>query len=206
MTIQITGKNVDAGTAFKDYVATKLPAAIEKYVGTDITGHLRLEKERGRFRTDCSIRLPTGLVIEAHGDADSAYASADVAIERLETRIRRHKRRLKRHHNGRETQDPIAEFAARDYTVSVEDEPEDQPHDTHPVIVAETERAILELPVSAAVMQLDLSDRAFWVFRNAAHGGLNVVYRRADGHIGWIDAGPTAGKAQLNGANPAKRA
>lgn len=205
MTIQITGKNVDAGSAFKDYVTEKLPAAIEKYVGREITAHLRLEKERGRFRSDCSIRLRSGLVIEAHGDAESAYASADVAIERLETRLRRHKRRLKQHHNGRATQGTIAETSARDYTVSVDDEGENDAHDAHPVIVAETERAIPELPVSAAVMQLDLSDRPFWVFRNAAHGGLNVVYRRGDGHIGWIDAGPQGEHGDLNGTKSVKR-
>jgi ribosomal subunit interface protein len=193
MTIQITGKNVDAGTAFKDYVSNKLPAALEKYVGNEISGHLRLEKERnGRFHTDCSIRLASGIVLEARGDADSAYASADAAIERLETRVRRHKRRLKSHHNGRDTSGSVIEFHARDYTVSVDDEAAGEANDHHPVIVAETERSIPELPVSAAVMQLDLADRPFWVFRNAAHGGLNVVYRRPDGNIGWIDAGPSS--------------
>lgn len=205
MTIQITGKNVDAGTAFKEYVASKLPAAIEKYVGPDISGHLRLEKERGRFRSDCSIRLRSGLVLEAHGDADTAYASADAAIERLETRLRRHKRRLKNHHNGRGSDGPVVSLNARDYTVSVDDEKDDDTSGAHPVIIAETERAIPELSVSAAVMQLDLSDRSFWVFRNAAHGGLNVVYRRGDGHIGWIDAGATSELGQINGASPAKR-
>ena len=97
MTIQVTGKNVEAGEAYTGYISNRIATALEKYVGSDISGHIRLEKEKGRFRTDCSIKLQTGLVLEARGDGNDAYQSADAAVERLETRVRRHKRRLKRH-------------------------------------------------------------------------------------------------------------
>jgi len=103
MTIQVTGKNVDAGDAFKGYISSKITTALQKYIGPEISGHIRLEKERGRFRTDCSIRLRSGFILEAHGDGTDAYQSADSAIERLETRVRRYKRRLKRHHANRES-------------------------------------------------------------------------------------------------------
>ena len=190
MTLQVTGKNVEAGDAFKVYITEKLGDSLEKYIGPEISGHIRLEKERGRFRTDCSIRLKTGLLLESHGEGADAYASADAAVERMDKRLRRYKRRLKSHHNGHGRDHNSRDIAATDYTVRAD---EDDTHATealseHPVIIAEAEHSIKEHAVSEAVMQLDLTDRSFLVFRNAAHGGLNVVYRRADGHIGWIDA------------------
>ena len=190
MTLQVTGKNVEAGEAFKVYITDKLSDSLEKYIGPEISGHIRLEKERGRFRTDCSIRLKTGLLLESHGEAGDAYASADAAVERMDKRLRRYKRRLKSHHNGRTRDTHAHEVATPDYTVRADEDEADSaaPLSEEPVIIAEAERGIRELPVSEAVMQLDLTDRSFFVFRNASHGGLNVVYRRADGHIGWIDA------------------
>jgi ribosomal subunit interface protein len=190
MTIQITGKNVDAGDAFKAYVSEKIDSVLGKYIGSDITSHIRLEKEKTQFRTACSIRLKSGLQLDAHGDGLTAYASADTALEHLEKRLRRHKRRIKNHHNGR-PQMPIRESSASDYTVQIDDEDDASTaaakENGMPVVIAESERSIRELAVSEAVMQLDLSDGAFLLFRNAGHGGLNVVYRRQDGHIGWID-------------------
>ena len=197
MTLQVTGKNVEAGEAFKIYITDKLSDSLEKYIGPELSGHVRLEKERGRFRTDCSIRLKTGLLLESHGEAADAYASADAAVERMDKRLRRYKRRLKSHHNGRARHEIAREFATPDYTVRADEDDVDSaaPLSEEPVIIAEAERGIRELAVSEAVMQLDLTDRSFFVFRNAAHGGLNVVYRRPDGHIGWIDAKAAETKA-----------
>ncbi|MGW8205946.1 MAG: ribosome hibernation-promoting factor, HPF/YfiA family [Hyphomicrobiaceae bacterium] len=196
MTIQVTGKNVDAGEAYKTYILDKISIVLEKYIGPEISGHVRLEKDKVGFRTNCSIRLRTGLQVEAHGDGADAYGSADSAVERLEKRIRRYKRRLKSHHIGRDNSTFGAEQLARDYTVRVsEEEDETETPAEHPMIIAEAERGIRVLTVSAAVMQLDLSENQFLVFRNAAHGGLNVVYRRRDGNVGWID--PAAQSAHL---------
>ena len=194
MNIQFTGKNVDPGEAYKTYVSEKFVSNLEKYIGPDVSGHVRLERERNHFRTECSIRLRSGLLLEARGDAADAYASADAAVEHLEKRVRRHKRRLKSHHNGRDV--PLNEVAAWDYTVRA-DTNDEESEDHHPVIVAESERGILELPVSEAVMHLDLTESSFLVFKNAGHGGLNIVYRRPDGHIGWID--PKPGNAAAGG-------
>lgn len=199
MTIQVTGKNVDAGDAFKSYIVDKLSGLLDKYVGPEISGHIRLEKERNKFRTHCSIRLRTGLLMEAQGEAADAYASADAALEHLEKRVRRYKRRLKSHHNGRSAPGG-RESLANDYVVQVDGEQEVTADDSEgPVIIAESERGILELAVSEAVMQLDLTQSSFMVFRNAGHGGLNVVYRRDDGNIGWIDPRPGTDNS-LNGA------
>ena len=195
MTIQVTGKNVDAGDAYNAYISDKISTVLSKYIGPEIVGHVRLEKERSQFRTACSIRLKSGLLLEGQGEGGDAYASADAALEHLEKRVRRHRRRLKSHHNAR---DSLAgqETAAPDYTVRVDQDDDEAGDGNHPVIVAETERGISEMAVSEAVMQLDLTESAFLVFRNASHGDLNIVYRRADGHIGWIDlrTGANAGK------------
>lgn len=188
MTLQVTGKNVDAGGAFQSYITEKIESVLEKYIGPEISGHVRLEKERTTFRTDCSIRLNTGLVLEARGAGSDAYASADAAIERLEKRVRRYKRRLKDHHNGRTAQKQHIEVPARDYTVQAGEETSSPNDDLdNPIIIAENEVALSEITVSEAVMRLDLGDKSFLVFRNAGNGGINVVYRREDGNIGWID-------------------
>lgn len=202
MTIQVTGKNIDAGDAFKDYISDKLKAALSKYIGEDLAGHIRLEKERGRFHTQCSIRMRTGLVLEANGEGGDAYSSADSAVEHLEKRVRRYKRRLKDHHAARAEDGAIALSPASDYTVRADDDHHED-GGAHPVIIAETESSIGELAVAEAVMQLDLTDKSFLVFRNAGHGGVNVVYRRADGNIGWIDpktAADTTVAKRANGA------
>ncbi len=207
MTIQVTGKNIDAGDAFKDYISDKLKAALSKYIGDDLSGHIRLEKERGRFHTQCSIRMRTGLVLEANGDGGDAYSSADSAVEHLEKRVRRYKRRLKDHHAARADDGAITLSPARDYTVKADDEHHEEGQDAHPVIIAEAESSIGEMAVSEAVMQLDLTDKPFLLFRNAAHGGVNIVYRRGDGHIGWIDPKASdankGGAGRLNGARKA---
>ncbi len=193
MTLQVTGKNVETSDAFKAYVFEKIEAVLEKYIGREISGHVRLEKERGLFRTDCSIRLPTGLLLESHGTGGDAYASADQAVEHLDKRVRRYKRRLKDHHgaraNGQAGEPVIAPTTARDYVLQGGHEEEEARGGDHPVIIAETEREIRELTVGEAVMHLDLGARSFLIFRNAGSGGINIVYRREDGNVGWLDPG-----------------
>ena len=204
MTIQITGKNLDAGDAFQAYAGEKIRTVLEKYLGRAPDGHLRLERERGNFKTSCSVRLSSGLLVEAHGEGGDAYASVDAAAHRLETRIRRYKGRIRDHSWANSAARRRQDTEARDYIVGVSEEDETAQEDANPLIIAEGQRNIGHMTVSEAVMQLDLSEAAFMVFRNAAHGGLNVVYRRGDGHIGWIDAELPAG-AKSNGAAASKR-
>jgi ribosomal subunit interface protein len=195
MTIQVTGKNVDAGDAYQTYASDKIKTIISKYIARQTDSHIRLEKERGVFRTHCAVKLASGLVLEAAGEGGDAYASADDAAHRLETRVRRYKERLKDHSNEQAAGRKRKSFDARDYVVSVAEGAGVEPTaEAHPLIIAETARNIGEMAVSEAVMQLDLSEAPFLIFKNAAHGGLNIVYRRADGHIGWVDA-ESLGKA-----------
>jgi ribosomal subunit interface protein len=183
MTIQVTGKNLDVGEALRSYVQDRVAHTIEKFIRRDTLGHVRIEKERGEFRTDCTIHLWQGMSLEAHGTAPDAYQSADRACERLEKRVRRYKRRLKRH--GGETS--RKETQAADYIIQAATEGREERDEDNPVIIAEAEMPVHEMAVSDAVMQMDLSDRSVVVFRNASHGEINVVYRRDDGNIGWID-------------------
>lgn len=210
MSLQVTGKGINVGESFQTYVAEKLDGAIGKYLGSYLAAHVRVEKERGRFHTSCSVRVRTGLVLESTGEGTDAYASADAAFEHLEKRLRRYKRRLKNRHHGvtSDAGDSPEELGEQinDFVVEVPDrvepagKPGKTPVDDGPLIVAETARTLHELPVSEAVMRLDLTDDAFLVFRNAASGEINVVYRRADGNIGWIDASVATGGG-ARGAN-----
>lgn len=192
MTIQVTGKNIEVGGAFQTFATEKTRGLLEKYIGPEISGHVRVEKERGQYHTNCSIRLRTGLLLEAQGTGADPYASADIAFERLEKRVRRYKRRLKNHHHGIGVGE-IPHTPAGVYVVQVSDEEVESEQNSHePIIIAETQRPIKQLSVSEAVMQLDLTEEAFLVFRNATSGTTNVVYRRSDGNIGWIDPSQTA--------------
>lgn len=185
MAIQITGKNLDLGSSLRGYVTDRLDKALDKY-GTDgLSGHIFVEKEHGQFMTQCSVHLRSGLSLQSQGRAGEAYASVDEALDRLEKRLRRYKRRLKNHHatdrsNG-------ADLAAIDYTIRQSEEIEDA--ELAPAIIAETQMAIRELSVGDAVMEMDLAEKAFLIFMNASTSRMNVVYRRGDGNIGWIDPG-----------------
>ncbi|MGE3712668.1 MAG: ribosome-associated translation inhibitor RaiA, partial [Hyphomicrobiaceae bacterium] len=124
MSLQVTGKNIELGEAFQNYVDDRLNAAIEKYVGRHLSAHIRAEKERGRFLTSCTVTLHTGLVLEASGEGADAYASAENAFERLEKRLRRYKRRLtSQHHNGMASgRREVPETLVNDYVVRVAEE------------------------------------------------------------------------------------
>ena len=187
MAIQITGKNLDLGASLRGYVTDRLEKAFDKY-GTDgLSGHIFVEKEHGQFMTQCSVHLRSGLSLQSEGCAGEAYASVDEAMDRLEKRLRRYKRRLKNRHGS--DRNDVADLAAIDYTIRPDEDAETGDAELAPAIIAETQMAIRELSVGDAVMEMDLAEKAFVVFMNASNGRLNVVYRRGDGNIGWIDPG-----------------
>ena len=136
------------------------------------------------------IHLDSGIVLEAEAMAADAYASADQAAERIEKRLRRYKRRLKDHQaaraNGRAVE-PMTVDAPSYVIAAPEHDTDEEVTEFNPVIIAETTTALKRLSVSEAVMELDLTGAAVVVFRHAGHGRVNLVYRRADGHIGWVD-------------------
>lgn len=190
MSIQITGKNLDIGEALRTFIQERMDQIIDKYLGRDVGGHVRVQKEHNTFRTSCFIKLRSGLTLESTGDSEDAYSSATLSFEKLDKRLRRYKRRLKNHHHDTNHTDIFTSgHPAVDFLVESRDDEEQAEVEDAPVIVAETKMVVPDLSVSDAVMQMDLAEQPVLVFRNASHGNVNVVYRRTDGNIGWIDPG-----------------
>ena len=188
MQIQITGKNLDIGDALRQHVESRINEDVAKYFDGIVRAHVVVEKQRSGFDCEITLSLTTGLSLNGHGSAGDAHAAADTASGHLEKRLRRYKRRLKNHHMSRK-EPVIAEAAAAYVLKSEEAEGHDEPEDLNPVIIAESTASIAELSVGEAVMQLDFAKEPFVLFRNGRNGSLNVVYKRKDGNVGWVDPG-----------------
>ncbi len=184
MQINVVGKHIDIGDALKGHVEANLSEYIGKYFSRPSQAHVVFSREGSTFRCDCVVHLDSGMILRSSGLSGDIYASFDEAAERITKRTRRYKRRLKNHHN---TKQAVNEVAALDYVIAAENDAGEEPEDLQPVIVAETVTHIRRLSVGDAVMQLDLADAPVVVFRREVDGELNVVYRRPDGNIGWID-------------------
>ncbi len=190
MPFRVSGKNIDVGEALRARINARIAEATAKYFDGGYSGHVTVGKEGFGFRTECVIHLDSGIVLEAEALAADAYASADQAALRIEKRLRRYKRRLKGHQTTRADGQAVNDVAAeaRSYIIAAPElETEEEVTEFNPVIIAETMTALRRLSVSEAVMELDLTGCAVVVFRHAGHGRVNLVYRRPDGHIGWID-------------------
>ena len=190
MQIQITGKHIDLGEALRGRIETGLEAAVSKYFNR--TGDARVfVSQQGPFvEVDCNVHLPSGIILQSTGKAGDPYAALEDSLDKMEKRVRRYKRRLKDHHAGNTTMpvEPAAESVIQVNAYDAEtDEELPEASDDAPLTVAETAVHIRTMSVSEAVMQLELQEVPALMFRNAGHGRLNMVYRRPDGHIGWVD-------------------
>lgn len=187
MQLRVTGKNIDVGDALRDQVRGRLDSAVGKYFDGGASANVTIEKERSGFKTDCRVHLDSGIDLKSSGQAGDAYQSFDQAALKLEKRLRRYNRRLKDHHkNGSGGAEPVQ---APSYVIAASDE-EIEEHETgedNPIVIAESQTAIRAMTVGMAVMSLELSEAPVCVFHNVATGRMNVVYRRADGNVGWID-------------------
>jgi len=191
MPLRISGKNLDIGEALRGRVGERVGEALGKYFDGGYSGHLTIGKDGFGFRTECVIHLDSGIVLQAEALAADAYASADQAAIRIEKRLRRYKRRLK-DHTGKARDGAAQELAAIEapsYIIAApdHDDDDDAAQGFAPVIIAESTTALRSLSVSEAVQELDMTGAPVLVFRHAGHARVNIVYRRADGHIGWID-------------------
>jgi ribosomal subunit interface protein len=209
MQVQVTGKHVDVGEALRSRVSDELSSSIGKYFDRDGGGaDVVVSREGHSFRVDCSVTLASGQQLTTHGLGGDAHLAFDAASAKMEKRIRRYKNRLKDHHPQALARQ--AETAAYYVLQAPDDDESDDIFDAdsasfpEPMVIAETETPIDVMTVSMAVMELDLTESQTIVFRNAAHGGLSVVYRRPDGNIGWIDPQRTkANGARLDGTGEA---
>lgn len=185
MQLTITGKQIDIGNALRTYVQTRLTQSVGKYFDRPVDGAVTFSRDGHEYRADCTLHLSSGMYLQAQGRSTDIYASYDQAVERMEKRLRRYKRRIRDHHNGA-ARAGIEGTAARESVIAA-DEGDNEPESLNPVVVSENTTQLRTLTVGEAVMQLDLGDAPALVFRNSAHGEINVVYRRADGNIGWIE-------------------
>jgi ribosomal subunit interface protein len=200
MTLRVSGKSISVGDALRGRVSERTDEVLRKYFDGNYSGHITLSKDGFGFRTDCSLHLDSGITLEADSIAADAYASADQALAMIERRLRRYKSRLK-DRSARKAHAASAAMAemvaptldAPRYVIEAPAASDEEMEAYSPVIIAEDTTSLKRLSVSEAVMELDLGGAACLIFQHGVSGRVNVIYRRADGNIGWID--PPAIKA-----------
>lgn len=186
MRYQITGKQIDIGEALQTHVQDELGVVLAKYSQRPTDATVIFSKSGHEFVCEATVHLSSGLTAAAKAHATEIYGAFDAATEKMDKQLRRYKRRLKDHHRDRT--EPVELRGASSYILAGEPElGDDEPETLQPIIVAEMETRIPSLSVGEAVMQMELAGAPVLVFRNEKKDGLNVVYRRDDGNIGWID-------------------
>ena len=186
MRYQISGKQIDIGEALQTHVKAELGEVVEKYAQRPTEVVVVFSRIAHEFACETVLHLSTGLNAQAKGHATEIYAAFEACREKMDKQLRRYKRRLRSHHRDRT--EPVEFGGGSDYILAPTEGPEDTDSDTlQPIIIAEMETKIPLITVGEAVMQLELAGQRFLVFRNEGHSGVNVVYRRDDGNIGWID-------------------
>ena len=191
MRYQISGKQIDIGEALQTHVQTELSEILSKYAGRPTEAVVVFSRTGHEHVAECVVHLSTGLTVQATARDPEIYAAFDACGEKMDKQLRRYKRRLKDHHRDRP--DPVEISGGGSYILAPttdENDEAEQP-DQSPVIVAETAAKIPSISVGEAVMQMELADSPVLVFRNEKQNRINVVYKRDDGNIGWID--PHAG-------------
>jgi ribosomal subunit interface protein len=189
MALRISGKSISVGEALRGRVSERTDEVLRKYFDGNYSGHITLSKDGFGFRTDCALHLDSGITLEAESNAADAYASADQALVQIEKRLRRYKSRLK-DRSARKAHAASAAMAEMDAPSYVIEAPASDGEDEtayNAVIIAEASTSLKRLSVSEAVMELDLSGSAVVVFLHGGSGRVNIIYRRADGNIGWVD-------------------
>ena len=187
MQLSVKGKQLNVGDALRSHVSDSLSHILDKYFGDAIEVDVTISRDGHMYRAVVAAHVGRGIQVQAQGDADQPYPAFDTAAEHLAKRLRRYKSRLRDHHkhSGPSVETLLAQqyiLAADDERQAAEDEIEGKP-----AVVAEMTTEIASLTVSEAVMRMDLADQPALMFRNTSHGGLNMIYRRSDGNIGWID-------------------
>jgi ribosomal subunit interface protein len=194
MTLRISGKSINVGDALRDRVSARTDEVLRKYFDGNYSGHITFSKDGLGFRTDCALHLDSGITLEADSNAADAYASADQALLMIEKRLRRYKSRLK-DRSARKAHAASEAFAqinataidASSYVIEAPSAAEEETKGYNPVIIAEASTTLKRLSVSEAVMELDLSGAPCIIFQHGSSGRVNVIYRRSDGNIGWVD-------------------
>ncbi len=186
MRYQISGKQIDIGEALQTHVKAELGEVVDKYAQRPTEAVVVFSRTAHEYYCEATIHLSTGLNAAAKGHASEIYAAFEACREKMDKQLRRYKRRLRDHHRDRTA--PVEFDGGSSYILAPTEEPEDtETAELQPIVIAEMETKIPSITVGEAVMQLELGGQKMLVFRNEGHGGVNVVYRRDDGNIGWID-------------------
>ena len=183
MTLRVSGKNLDIGEALRQHVLGKVEATVARYFGGAVGGHVVMTREGSGYRSDCTLRLSSGVSLHAEGRAHEPYLCFDQAADKIERRLRRYKTRLK----DRAGVPVSGRGKVANYVVEAPQDEEEPADGFNPVVVAEGTEELKLLSVASAVAELDLSGAPVVVFQHAGSGRVNVVYRRRDGAIGWLD-------------------
>jgi ribosomal subunit interface protein len=195
MNLSVSGKQIETGEALRSHAEHALEAAVAKYFDDAIEGQVQFSREAHLFRADVTVHVGRNITMQSHGAATDPYAAFDQACDHLAKRLRRHKRRL-RDHSVRALRDSSTMIARQAVLAAPDDTTwEDEESDLvptggatrEPVVIAEMQTPIELLSVGEAVQRLDLSGQPAMLFRSRANGMLNMIYRRADGNIGWVD-------------------
>ena len=184
MRTQITGKQIDIGEALQTHVSTELAAVFEKYAGRPTDAQVTFSRSAHEFICEATVHLSTGLDFFNDTATTEIYTAFQDSAEKIDKQLRRYKRRLKNHHQDRAQ--PVESFGGSTYILAPEAD-DSEPDTLQPMIVAEMETKIPALSVGEAVMRMELAGAPVLVFKNEKGGGVNVVYRRDDGNVGWID-------------------
>jgi ribosomal subunit interface protein len=183
MTLRVSGKNLDIGEALRQHVLGKVEATVARYFGGSVGGHVVMTREGSGYRSECTLRLSSGVSLHAEGRAHEPYLCFDQAADKIEKRLRRYKMRLKDHAGAA----GAGRGKVANYVVEPLPDEEEPEGGFNPVVVAEGTDELKSLSVASAVAELDLTDAPVVVFQHAGSGRVNVVYRRRDGAIGWLD-------------------
>jgi ribosomal subunit interface protein len=191
MQITVTGRHLDVGQALRQHVEDELETAVSKYFEKAMDATVTLTKTGAFIHAEISVHVGRGILVQSNAESGDPYGAFAGSLDRIAKRLRRYKRRLRDHHNAmahdiesQQAQQYI--LAGGEETVSAGDN-DGEAAAGEPAIIAEMAMDVPSLSVGEAVMRMDLADQPAFMFRNRAHGGLNMIYRRADGNIGWVD-------------------
>ena len=187
MQLSVQGRQIDVSDAFRNHVEDALGTIFNKYFGDAIEASVTLSREAHLLKAVVTAHVGRNIQLTAQVEADAPYTAFDMAADRLSKRLRRHKRRLRDHHKA---DSGLESIPAQQYIlagITVEHEEDAPAADGQPAVVAEMTTEVPTLTVGEAVMRMDLAELPAMMFRNKAHGGLNMIYRRPDGNIGWVD-------------------
>ena len=190
MQITVSGKQIDLSDALRTRVSDHLDTIATKYFDHAMEANVTFSRARSFFTCDINLHAGRGLVLRGEGEAADAHGAFDDASEHIATRMRRYRRRVKQHARDLSSRDQPE--LGRQYTLRQDDEADGAaaaPDATYATVIADVVTEISRLSVGEAVMRMDLADQPVLMFRNSASGELNVVYRRSDGNIGWVDPG-----------------